>query len=113
MTRTFTSLLVLCVTAGTALAQSPGADPGQPPPAPYPAPPAPYPAPPAPQPMPYPNGGYAPPPQGYVPVQLSRDDAELLQKGEITDTQHAGGVVANVLFGFGVGQAIQGRYGDT
>jgi len=114
MTRIFASLLVLCVLAGPALAQSPGADDPAQPAAPYPPPPpAPYPAPPPPQPVPYPTQGYAPPPQGYVPVQLSRDDAELLQKGEITDTQHAGGVVANVLFGFGVGQAIQGRYGET
>lgn len=103
------SMLVVCGVAGTAFAQSPGQQEPYPPP---PPPAGPYPAPIQPgapmQPQPY-----VPAPQAYVPIQLTQDDAELLSKGEISDTQHAGGVVANILFGFGVGQAIQGRYGET
>ncbi len=48
-----------------------------------------------------------------MPVQLTRDEQELLQKGEITDGQHVGGIAANIFLGFGIGQAIQGRYGET
>jgi len=46
-------------------------------------------------------------------VQLSRDDAELLQRGEISDGQHVGGGVVSLFVGFGIGQAVQGRYGET
>ncbi len=103
------SLALLAVIAGTASAQ-PGADPaGDPPPYPAPQPPQPYPQPYAPP----PPQGYAPPPQNYVPVQLSADDQELLQKGEISDGQHVGGAVVSLFFGFGIGQAVQGRYGET
>jgi hypothetical protein len=104
----FASLIVVAVT-GSVSAQ-PGQDPPPAPePAPYPAPPpAPYPPP---QQLPPP--GYVPPPQGYIPVQLTADDQQLLQKGEISEGAHVGGVVTSLLFGFGVGQAVQGRYGET
>jgi hypothetical protein len=103
-------LVLLVVLVGSTAAAQPGADD-----APYPAPP-PEPQPP-PQPQPYPQPyaqpqpGYAP--GGFVPVQLTPDQAELLQKGEISEGQHFGGAVASVLFGFGIGQAVQGRYGET
>lgn len=106
------SLALLAVVAGTASAQ-PGADPAGDPP---PYPPAPQPQPqPQPYPQPYapPPQGYAPPPQTYVPVQLTADDHELLQRGDITDGQHVGGALVSLFFGFGVGQAVQGRYGET
>lgn len=48
-----------------------------------------------------------------VPVQLTPDQVELLQKGEISDGAHVGGAAASVFLGFGIGQAVQGRYGET
>lgn len=48
-----------------------------------------------------------------MPVQLTPDEAQLLQKGEITDGQHIGGAAASIFLGFGIGQAVQGRYGET
>lgn len=104
-------LVLLVALAGTASGQ-PGADAPYPPPPPdpqpYPQPPPQQPPPPQPyaQPVPYQPGG-------YMPVQLSRDDAELLQRGEITEGAHFGGAAASIFLGFGLGQAIQGRYGDT
>jgi len=44
---------------------------------------------------------------------LSAEDRELLEAGEISDGQWGGGVLASVAFGFGTGQAIQGRWHDT
>jgi len=79
--------------AGAAHAQ-PGATP--PPPAPSPYAPPPY--------------AYPPPPQ---PVALSDQDRELLARGEISDGQHLGGGLASFFFGFGLGQAVQGRWSDT
>lgn len=91
-------LFVLTVLQGAALAQ-PGQTPA----------PAPYPPPMQPQPYPYP---YAPYPYG-APVQLTAEEQELLSQGEISDGQHIGGGLVSLMFGFGVGQAVQGRYGDT
>jgi hypothetical protein len=92
-------------------------------PSPYPPPPptttepSPYPPPPPAQPQPYPQPqpptGYAPQPYQPMPIQLSADDHKLLMRGEISDGQHIGGVAGNLFFGFGLGQAIQGRWGDT
>jgi hypothetical protein len=108
----WSALLVLVVVTGSAAAQ-----PGQTPPDPYPAPPPqPYPEPPPqPQPPPPPNGYSVPPPYAYQPqqIQLTAEDAELLQRGEISDGQHLGGGVVAIMFGFGIGQAIQGRWSDT
>ncbi|MEO8707386.1 MAG: hypothetical protein ABI867_45585 [Kofleriaceae bacterium] len=110
------ALVVVVVMQGTA-----GAQPGQTPiapepspdPSPYPPPPSGYPPPPStPYPQPAP-GGYAPPPYNYVPVQLTAEDQALLAEGEITDGQHVGGAVAGLFFGFGIGQAVQGRWSDT
>ena len=104
-------LFVLVVIAGGAAAQ-----PGQSEPAPYPPPAAPQPYPPYPQPAPYPppqpayGQGFVP---GQQPVQLTPDEADLLQQGEISDGAHVGGAVASLFLGFGVGQAVQGRYGET
>jgi MFS family permease len=101
--------LVLVLAGGSALAQ-PGGDPYAPPPQPYPQPPPqPYPQPPP------PAQPYAPPPQQYQPqpVQLSADDHALLQQGEISDSQHIGGALTSLFFGFGIGQAVQGRYSET
>jgi hypothetical protein len=67
---------------------------------------------------PPPPPGYPPPPYQYAPqqhypVQLTAEEHELLLDGEISDGQHFGGVAANIFVGLGVGQAIQGRWGDT
>jgi hypothetical protein len=98
------AVLVIAVAAGSALAQ-----PGVSPPDPYPAPP------PQPYPQPPPGGYQVPPPYAYQPqpVQLTADENELLQQGEISDGQHLGGGVAALFFGFGIGQAVQGRWSDT
>ena len=70
----------------------------------------------------YPPPTYGPPgspqyaPYGYQPQlqlqQLTAEDQRLLARGEISDGQWIGGGLVNVLFGFGVGQAIQGRWGE-
>jgi hypothetical protein len=107
------ALLLLVFAAGGAFAQ-PGPDPAPYPPQPYPEPlPQPQPQQPPQGYGPPPQGGYAPPPQNYMPVQLSADDAAILQQGEISDGAHIGGAVASLFFGFGIGQAVQGRYSET
>jgi hypothetical protein len=51
-----------------------------------------------------------PPAYAYQPA-LSNDDRELLAAGEIP---HVGGaMVADAFVGFGLGQAIEGRWGET
>lgn len=92
---------LLVVVAGVAHAQ-PGATEPYPPPEPQPQP----------QPQPYPP----PPPQPYYaqpqPVQLTDDERELLEKGYISPGRYVtGGVLATGL-GWGVGHAIQGRWGE-
>jgi hypothetical protein len=109
MMRTLISCVVLVGLgiASTASAQ-PGADPTTPPPA---GPPPTYP--PAPQ---QPAPVYVPPPYQYqqpAPVMLSPEDQDLLSQGEITDGQHIGGGLASVFLGWGIGQAIQGRWSET
>lgn len=101
-------LVLLVVLLGSQAAAQPGADAPypEPPPVQQPPPPQPY-APPYQQPPP----GYAPGPM--VPVQLTADQLELLQRGEISEGQHMGGGIASILVGFGIGQAVQGRYGET
>src|SRR5207244_1733592 len=83
------ALIVLATTA-SASAQDPVPDP--------------YPKPLAPQPQPV-----EPQPQAPV-LQLSAVDAAILERGEIDSSVHYGGVLANVVIGFGLGQAIQGRW---
>src|SRR5262245_49064669 len=76
-----------------------GAQPGQTPYAPPPPPsgvPAPY--------------AYQPPPQQ---IMLTEEEHKLLEMGEISDGKHLGGGLAAVFFGYGVGQAVQGRWSDT
>ena len=53
------------------------------------------------------------PPPYAVPVQLTQEEHDLLMRGEISDGAHVGGGVAALFFGFGTGQAIQGRWSDT
>jgi hypothetical protein len=66
-----------------------------------------------PQPYPYPPGAGVPPPYQYAPVQLTPEEQKLLQQGEIPLVLHAGGVALDWFVGFGIGQAIQGRWSDT
>jgi hypothetical protein len=90
---------VLVVLGSTAMAS---AQPGQQQPAP-------------PQQQPYyppPAYAYQPPPQPRM-VQLTPDEQDLLEIGEISDVQWAGGGAAAMFIGFGVGQAVQGRWSDT
>jgi hypothetical protein len=86
---------------------APSAQPGQP----YPAQPGqPYPPPG----QPYPPPGIAvPPPYQYQPIPLTSVEQDLLNSGEIADNRHVGGIVVSLFFGLGIGQAVQGRYGDT
>jgi len=58
----------------------------------------------------------SPAPEIYRPMiersQLSRDELAILERGPISQTEHvAGGAVATFL-GWGVGHAIQGRWGS-
>ena len=66
---------------------------------------------------------YAPPPPAGVPqpyayqprqqVVLTDEERHLLEVGEISDGKHIGGGIAAFAIGFGVGQAVQGRWSDT
>ena len=89
------------------LAQAAHAQPGQTQPQPYPPPAQPYP--PA---QPDPAQG-VPPPYGYAPVQVTPEEHELLLDGEISEGAHIAGAAVNFFFGFGLGQAIQGRFDKT
>lgn len=114
-------LFVLVLLPGSVQAQPGQVPPGDPMVAPEPEPPPmgppvePYPG----QAQPYPPQPYPPQPYPgqapypYPPVQLTPEEHQLLAEGEISLGQHAGGVVANWLLGFGIGQAIQGRWSDT
>jgi hypothetical protein len=60
-----------------------------------------------------------PPPYQYQPAAnypappLTAEEHELLLEGEISDGARVGGGIANFFIGYGVGQAIQGRWSDT
>ena len=60
--------------------------------------------------------GQVPPPYAYQPapppVMLTAEEQQLLLDGEISDGQHAGGVIAALFVGFGIGQAIEGRWSE-
>jgi hypothetical protein len=47
------------------------------------------------------------------PPPMSQEERQILDDGEISDGQWGGGVLASLAFGFGTGQAIQGRWHDT
>lgn len=47
------------------------------------------------------------------PVELTPEEHELLAEGEIDSVRHIGGGIVAYAFGFGIGQAVQGRYTDT
>jgi len=55
-----------------------------------------------------------PPPYEYRPAgtspPLDDNDRAVLEHGEISDAQTAGGGIAAMFLGFGIGQAIQGRW---
>ncbi len=112
--RILAGLSIVALSASVVAAQ-PG---GQPYPAPYPQPypqpqPQPYPQPqPQPQPQPAPYYG-VPAPYQYQPVALTAEEQELLMKGEISEGEHIGGGLAALFLGFGIGQGIQGRWGDN
>lgn len=86
---------LLVLVSGTASAQ-------------YAQPPGQYP----PQPQPYYPQPYYQQPQQPMRVQLTVDEQWLLQRGYISDGEHIGGGIASLFFGFGVGQAVQGRWGQ-
>ena len=58
-------------------------------------------------------GMIAPSPGRPVQLQLSAEDAEILERGEISDGAYIGGAAVSFFFGFGTGQAVQGRWSDT
>src|SRR5689334_6547254 len=80
------AVVLLRLLAGTAAAQ-PGQTPAQLPP-------------------PY---QYQPPPP---PPMLTLDERHLLEDGEISDGRYVGGGLLSIFPGFGVGQAVQGRWSD-
>mgnify|MGYP000870276724 CR=1 FL=1 len=54
------------------------------------------------------------PPASYPTLlRLSKEEQELLAQGEISNDRHAGGALMAFLFGFGTGQAVQGRWGES
>lgn len=113
MSRLIASLVTSMVLVSVAMAQ-----PGSPPPYAPPPQPQPYPQPqPQPYPQPYPQPQpYAPQPYNYQPraqVQITAEEAEILNRGPISDGAHMGGGLIALFFGFGVGQAIQNRWSDT
>jgi hypothetical protein len=95
-------VLLVLVASGTASAQYA---------APPPAPPSSYPQqyPPQQYPQQQPYGYQRPQP---MPVQLTVDEQWLLSRGYISDGQHIGGGIASLFFGFGIGQAVQGRWSE-
>lgn len=66
--------------------------------------------------QPPPSQPYYAPQQPYyaqpqpVQVQLTVDEQWLLSRGYISNGEHLGGGVVSLFFGFGVGQAVQGRW---
>ncbi len=51
------------------------------------------------------------PPYEYG-AQVSGDDRDIIEKGDIGPGRVIGGTIAASIIGFGVGQGIQGRYGE-
>jgi hypothetical protein len=89
-------LVLVSGTASAQYAQPPGSYPQQPQPY-YPQQQQPY--------------GYYQQPQP-MRVQLTVDEQWLLSRGYISDGEHIGGGIASLFIGFGVGQAVQGRWGQ-
>jgi len=50
---------------------------------------------------------------GQSPEQLTVDDQALLAHGYISTGQQIGGGLTAMMFGFGLGQAVEGRWSDT
>lgn len=93
--RTTIALALVVIASGVAAAQPGMTEPQPPPPPPSYTP-------------------YAPMPYTYQPqVVLDAEDRELLAEGEISSDRHIGGGMLALFFGFGTGQAIQGRWTDT
>src|SRR4051794_8061508 len=53
------------------------------------------------------------PPHAPKTLMISSDDQEILERGEISDLEYIGGGAGSLFFGFGFGQAVQGRWDDT
>jgi hypothetical protein len=51
--------------------------------------------------------------QPATPIVLTDEEKELLDKGEIDVNRHWGGTFLAVFVGFGSGQAVQGRFGNS
>jgi hypothetical protein len=66
------------------------------------------------QPYPQQPQPYGPQPYGYqqapMNAHLTVDEQWLLERGFISDGEHIGGGLAALFVGFGVGQAVQGRW---
>ena len=88
-------VMTLLVLAGSASAQ-PGQTPVYSQPPPY---------------QPYPAYSYQQRP--VMQVQLTVDEQWLLQRGFISDGQLYGGGALALFFGYGIGQAVQGRWSQT
>jgi hypothetical protein len=105
----FVSVVVVALVALAAPVHAqPGPDAPPPGPQPYPAgpPPTTY------GPPPGPPGAYLPPPYQYRPP-MSEEDAELLRAGYIQPERTLIGGVVAIFVGWGIGQAVEGRWHDT
>jgi hypothetical protein len=94
---------VLALASTTARAQ-PGPDSPPPPPS-GPSAPGPY------APPPGPPGAYVPPPYAYQPP--TPEEAEMMRAGYIEPMRAGVGGVVAIFVGFGLGQAVEGRWHDT
>jgi len=72
--------------------------------------PYPQPQPQQPRPAPYYGGGYGSTPSLRL---LTLEEREILWRGEISSGQVIGGGLLSAWLGFGLGHAVQGRYGDV
>jgi hypothetical protein len=112
--RTLIALGLMVMVAGSTAYAQPGADPQQAPPQAPPQQPYPQqPQQPYPQQPQYPQQGYGWQPQRPVmQYQLTVDEQYLLERGYISDGQHIGGGLASLFLGWGIGQAVQGRWSE-
>ncbi len=66
--------------------------------------------------QPPPNMQFAPPAYAYQPpaqVEITPDEQRMLERGEISNGRIITGGVIAITIGYGIGQAVEGRWGDT
>ncbi len=67
-------------------------------------------------PQPPPNIQFAPPAYAYqppAPIEITSDERDMLERGEISNGRILTGGLVSTFVGYGIGQAIEGRWTDT